>query len=139
MFMKLPVNPIPFAVSIIWGVLTALELWLLTILLSLGEMSGPNNWAIAYLVVSGLMLAVAAFTARAKGTLSGVVCGILFSVPITGICHFVSHSDATVFREHGGQLKFAAATVVVLSLLVMSSVAHLRRRCSNQDTNEKDF
>ena len=132
-------NPIPFAASIIWGVLTAFGLWLLTIPLSLGEMGGPTNWAVAYLVVSGLMLAVATFTARAKGTMSGVVCGILFSAPIAGVCHFVSHSDATVLREHGGQLKFAAMTVGALSLLVMSGVAHFRKSCPNEDASDKNF
>src|SRR6478736_2415961 len=126
-------NPIPFAASIIWGVLTAVGLWLLTLPLSLGEMGGPNNWAVAYLVVSGLMLAVATFTARAKGTVSGLVCGILFSAPIAGICHLVSHSDATVLREHGGQLRFTAIMVVLVSLLVLSGVAHVRKPFPNGD------
>jgi membrane-bound ClpP family serine protease len=65
-------NPIPYAASILWGVVTALGLWLLVIPLSLGEMGGPTNWAVTSLVVAGLMLAVATYTARAKGTLAGV-------------------------------------------------------------------
>jgi hypothetical protein len=134
------VNPIPFAASITWGLLTAFGLWLLTIPLSLGEMGGPINWAIAYVIVSGLMLAIAAFTARAKGTASGMVCGILFSAPIAGACYFISHGDATILREHGGQLKFAAIAVVALSLLVMSGVAQLRNTPHpNAGANEKNF
>ncbi len=120
-------NPIPYAASVIWGVLTGLGLWLLTMPLSLGEMGGPINWAVWYLVVIALMLGVAAYTARAKGAPAGVVCGILFSAPIAAVCYFVSHTDATVLREHGGQVKFASIATVVLSVLLLGGVAQLRK------------
>ena len=133
-------NPIPYAASILWGLLTGLGLWLLAIPLSLGEMGGPMNWAVAYLVVSGLMLAVTAYTARAEGAAAGAVCSILFSAPAAGACYLVSHADATVLREHGGQLKFAAITIVALSLLVMGAVAESRKTShSDEGTNAKKF
>jgi hypothetical protein len=133
-------NPIPYAASILWGVLTGLGLWLLTIPLSLGEMGGPTNWAVAYLVVTGLMLAVAAYTARAKGAAAGAVCGILFSAPVGGACYLVSHGDSTILREHGGQLNFAAVAGVVLSVLLMAAVAASRKAShSDEGTNAKRF
>ena len=119
-------NPIPYAASIIWGVLTGLGLWLLTMPLSLGEMGGPINWAVAYLVVIAVMLVVAAYTARAKSAPAGVICGILFSAPIGAVCYLVSHTDATVLREHGGQLKFAGIAAVALSVLIMGGIAQSR-------------
>ena len=133
-------NPIPYAASILWGVLTGLGLWLLTIPLSLAEMSGPNNWAVAYLVVTGLMLAVTAYTARAKSASAGVICGILFSAPVAGACYLVSHADATILREHGGQLKFSAITAVAFSVLVMGAVAGSRKTSHfDEGTNAKKF
>jgi hypothetical protein len=119
-------NPIPYAASIIWGVLTGFGLWLLTMPLSLGEMGGPINWAVGYLVVIAVMLGVAAYTARAKSALAGVICGILFSAPIAAVCYLVSHADAVVLREHGGQLKFAGIAAIALSVLIMGGVAQLR-------------
>ena len=133
-------NPIPYAAAMLWGVLTAFGLWLLTIPLSLGEMDGPINWAVAYLAVTGLMLAVATYTARAKGTLAGVSCGVLFSAPIAGVCYFVAHADATVLREHGGQLKFVGFATVALSVFLMVGVAKLRKAPQSDDrTNDKRF
>ena len=134
-------NPIPYAASILWGVVTALGLWLLVIPLSLGEMGGPTNWAVTFLVVAGLMLAVATYTARAKSTLAGVVCSFLFSGPIAGVCYLISHANATVFREHGGQLKFVEFAVVALSAFLMVGVAELRKAPPPPEdgTNKDEF
>ncbi len=131
-------NPIPYAASIIWGVLTGLVLWLLTVPLSLGDMGGPTNWAVPYLVVVGVMLAVTTYTARAKGALAGAICGILFVAPITGACYVVSHSDATILRENRGQLKFVAIAYTAVSLLLMAVVAEARKtsRFGEKDAKE---
>jgi hypothetical protein len=126
-------NPVPYAVSILWGALTGLGLWLLTIPLSLGEMGGPINWAVTYIAFSGLMLALTTYTARARHALGGASCGILFSAPIAGVSYVVSHADDTVLREHGGQLKFAAIVAVALSVLVMGAVAGFRRTSHSDD------
>jgi hypothetical protein len=133
-------NPIPYAASILWGVLTAVGLWLLTIPLSLGEMGGPINWAVAHLVVAGIMLALTTYTARAKGAFAGAICGILFSAPIAGACYLVSHGDAAVLREHGAQLKFAGVATVALSVVSMAGVAQSRRTPQTNDrTNDQKF
>jgi hypothetical protein len=121
-------------------VLTGLGLWLLSIPLSLGEMGGPINWAVAHLVVAGLMLSVTTYTARAKGALAGAICGILFSAPVAGACYLVSHAEATILREHGGQLRFAAIAAVAFSVLVMGAVAESRKTShSDEGTNTKKF
>jgi hypothetical protein len=134
-------NPIPYAASFILGMLTALGLWLLTMALSLGEMGGPINWAVWYLVIIALMLGLAAYTARAKAAPAGAICGILFSVPVAVVCYLISHTDATVLREHGHQLKFAGIAAVVLSVLLMAGIGQLRKMPdrSNAGTRGKKF
>lgn len=121
-------NPIPYAVAILWGVVTAVALCLITIPLSLAEMNQPVNWSVAYLGVTGLMLALTTYTARANGALAGATCGILFSGPVACACYQIAHRDVAVLREHGGELKFAGIAAVVLAILLMTCVARCRKQ-----------
>jgi hypothetical protein len=132
-------NPIPYAVSILWGTVTAFALCLITIPLSLAEMGHPINWAVAYLVVAGLMLAFTTYTARAKGALAGGSCGILFSAPIAGACYLIAHRDVAVLREHGRELEFAGIATLAISVLLMSCVAQVRKAPLLADERNKKF
>jgi hypothetical protein len=96
-------------------------------------MGGPINWAVTYLMVAGLMLAITTYTARARSAFAGVVCGILFSVPVAGVCYLIAHSDPNVLREHGRQLKSVGYAIVALSVSLMAGVAELRKAARSVD------
>lgn len=132
-------NPIPYAASILWGALTAVGLWLLTVPLSLGEMGGPTDWATVFIIVTVLMLAVAASTVRAKGALSGAICSLLFSLPIAAACFLVAHSSDTIRREHGGQLWLSGFAAVAVSGFVMSAAGYFRTALHSGETKHKKF
>jgi hypothetical protein len=116
----------PYVVSIIWGVVTAVILGVSTPLVLLGEMGGPIDFSIPFLFIVVVVLAIASYTSRAKGGLRGSACGVLFAVPIALVCLVISRADEVVRREHGGQLLGVAGMSVVISLAVMATVAYSR-------------
>ena len=109
----------PYLISIVWGVVTAVVLGVCTPLLLLGEMGGPIDFTIPFLFIEVLVLALASYTSRAKGGLRGAACGLLFAVPVVMICIMISHSDEIVHREHSSQLHGVAFMSGVISLAVM--------------------
>lgn len=117
----------PYVVSIILGVVTAVILGLGTPLMLLGEMGGPINFTIPFLFVVVIALAITSYTARARSGLQGGACGILFAVPVALVCLFISRADEGVRREHGGQLFAVAGVSIIISLIVMAAVAYSRR------------
>jgi hypothetical protein len=116
----------PYVVSIIWGIVTAVILGVCTPFVLLGEMGGPINLALPFLFIVALVLAIASYTSRAKGSLRGSVCGVLFAIPVALVCLIISRADDAIRREHGGQLLAVAGMSVFISLAVMAAVAHSR-------------
>ena len=61
----------PYVISIVWGVVTAVILGVCTPVVLLGEMGGPIDFTIPFLFIVVLVLAIASYTSRAKGGLQG--------------------------------------------------------------------
>jgi hypothetical protein len=116
----------PYFVSIIWGVVTAVILGVCTPLVMLGEMGGPIDFTAPFLFVVFVVLAIACYTSRVKGGLRGSACGVLFASPVSLVCLIISRSDDILRREHGAQLFAVAGMSLVVSLAVMAAVAHSR-------------
>ena len=126
-------------ISAMWGALTAVILWGGTLLLLVGELGGPINFVVPVLIVAVITVALAAYTARARGGGSGAICGLAFSFPIAIVLYRLAHADPVVLREHGGQFAFSAVAVVALATLVMGSVAQSRKATTTPpDSHEKD-
>src|SRR5689334_17286805 len=104
----------PYAVSIFWGIMTAVILFLGAPLLLLSEMGGPSSFAFPILFLVVLVLAIGSYTARAKGGLQGAACGLLFAIPVALVCIIFSRADE-VHREHGGELLAVAGISVFVS------------------------
>jgi hypothetical protein len=129
------------AISLIMGVVTAVVLGVATPFMLLSELGGPTNFATPILFIALLGLALAAFASRPKGAIAGVVCGIIFSLPVVIVCCLIRHSDPTVLREHGGQLLFAGLATVAISVIAMAGLGGARKTSprteeQNQPTNK---
>lgn len=122
----------PFFVSIIWGVVVSVVVFTATPLLLLGELGGPNNWAVPILIATMITLAIAVFTSRPRSAVVGAGCGIAFSLPVVIVCHLLRRSDPTILREHGGQLSFAAFAAVVISVMMMAVFGESRKEGSRK-------
>jgi hypothetical protein len=117
----------------ICGIAFSLLLFISTPLFALSELGGPTNWAFPILFAATLALTLTAIISRPRCPVAGVVCGVLFSLPVVFVCHLVRSSDPGVLREHGGQLLFAAYATAAISVLALAAVGASRKTGSQSE------
>jgi hypothetical protein len=104
----------------------------LIMLLCLGELGGPIDFRVPLLLVAGFLLAILTVFLRFRIWWHGILSGLFFAIPIAAVC-FVFGGQSSSFsvdlaKEHGGQLRFVALTVLFLSVGILTIKARIQSK-----------
>ena len=104
----------------------------LIVLLCLGELGGPIDLRAPVLAAAGVLLAILAICLRFRVWWHGILSGLFFAVPVALVCFVLgsrgSSFSAQLAKDHGGQLRFAGLTVVLLSVSVLTIKASIQSK-----------
>jgi hypothetical protein len=118
--------------ALLIGIIAAALEYGLIMLLCLGELGGPIDFRVPLLLVAGFLLAILAIFLKFRIWWHGILSGLFFAVPVAAVC-FVFGGQSSSFsvelaKEHGGQLRFVALTVVFLSVSILTIKAWIQSK-----------
>ena len=107
----------------------------LIVLLCLGELGRPIDFRMPLLLLAGVLLAVLAIFLKFKVWWHGILSGFFFAIPIAVACFVFSGFSDQMAKDHGGELRFVASSVIFLSVSILTTKASIQAK-THPERNE---